>query len=824
MASRQSARSKRRPDRFENDGDDKLLQQAIQNSLATTQRIEREIPEAPVLRPSPEEFKEPLKYIAKQTELGARYGIIKIIPPEGYKPEFALQDSQMFKTRKQNTHRLMEGQPYGEGGRYTMAQYREQADAFQQKWMSGHPRILEEAHRLQADLQARGLPCGRQVQHGLGSEALAKSIEREYWRIVERSLDEEVSVEYGNDLDTGRIGSGFVKMPTPHPWDLNRINKSEASVLKRIAGAIPGVTHPWLYFGMLFATFCWHTEDHYLCSINYNHHGAPKSWYGIPYSNLAKFEKMCHRAIPERFKADPNLLHQLITLVPPSQCVHEQVEVYRTLQEAGHFVITFPGAYHAGFSHGFNCAEAVNFGLLDWMPFGREALQNYRSRDPRRGKKRGAIFPHDLLAWELVSALLFDPRTEPATPTTIAHGPDPNLQQAQPAPPSPSLAHPPALASHPTPLATHPSINSTLVSDSKPECASSAAQSVLESHFASSAAAIALLTAACAPPVSTASGAPPGLQASAAPPGLPVVADWSTLMTMYHQTVGHAGDGISEAGPPGAGAGESGSAGAPSRPRQAPQTAITRRAAESIVQAVPQGGEILRKEALAVCRDELELRAYCRELKLKESAGELGAARREMGGYVCCYCDTMMYLSAVTCPCGPSSAFCLHHGAYEHKCPHRLEERTLWTTVSDRRISCAMAMMDEDGGEAFSRAVGGGVIEAGSKEDVGKGGMKVLARKSANGAVVRVEKKRPWGEDGEDGAGTRGGSGAGQKVARSGKNKKTSAVCEMCGKPPGRKGRMVHCMCCGWDFHEGCVGSVEDPSVWVCAQCLRFQH
>eukprot|EP00854_Cymbomonas_tetramitiformis_P017322 gene17322-20617_t len=633
MASRQSARSKRRPDRFENDGDDKLLQQAIQNSLATTQRIEREIPEAPVLRPSPEEFKEPLKYIAKQTELGARYGIIKIIPPEGYKPEFALQDSQMFKTRKQNTHRLMEGQPYGEGqvraleggppqgqgGRYTMAQYREQADAFQQKWMSGHPRILEEAHRLQADLQARGLPCGRQVQHGLGSEALAKSIEREYWqvipypypsrpgrcvlvaalgpaalvktarlthlplgprrRIVERSLDEEVSVEYGNDLDTGRIGSGFVKMPTPHPWDLNRINKSEASVLKRIAGAIPGVTHPWLYFGMLFATFCWHTEDHYLCSINYNHHGAPKSWYGIPYSNLAKFEKMCHRAIPERFKADPNLLHQLITL-------HEQVEVYRTLQEAGHFVITFPGAYHAGFSHGFNCAEAVNFGLLDWMPFGREALQNYRSRDPRR------------------------------------------------------------------------------------------------------------------------------------------VADWSTLMTMYHQTVGHAGDGISEAGPPGAGAGESGSAGAPSRPRQAPQTAITRRAAESIVQAVPQGGEILRKEALAVCRDELELRAYCRELKLKESAGELGAARREMGGYVCCYCDTMMYLSAVTCPCGPSSAFCLHHGAYEHKCPHRLEERTLWTTVSDRRISCAMAMMDEDGGEAFSRAVGGGVIEAGSKEDVGKGGMK----------------------------------------------------------------------------------------------------
>jgi JmjC domain, hydroxylase len=41
------------------------------------------------------------------------------------------------------------------------------------------------------------------------------------------------------------------------------------SVLRVLDMDIPGVTSPMLYLGMLFATFAWHVEDHYMYSINY---------------------------------------------------------------------------------------------------------------------------------------------------------------------------------------------------------------------------------------------------------------------------------------------------------------------------------------------------------------------------------------------------------------------------------------------------------------------------------------------------------------------------------------------------------------------------
>lgn len=43
------------------------------------------------------------------------------------------------------------------------------------------------------------------------------------------------------------------------------------------------------------------------------------------------------------------------------------LQIVRTNQHAGEFVITFPRSYHAGFNQGYNFAEAVNFCPADWV-------------------------------------------------------------------------------------------------------------------------------------------------------------------------------------------------------------------------------------------------------------------------------------------------------------------------------------------------------------------------------------------------------------------------------------------------------------------------
>uniref|UniRef100_A0A8C7J7V7 [histone H3]-trimethyl-L-lysine(4) demethylase n=1 Tax=Oncorhynchus kisutch TaxID=8019 RepID=A0A8C7J7V7_ONCKI len=233
-------------------------------------------------------------------------------------------------------------------------------------------------------------------------------VEKEFWRLVS-TIEEDVTVEYGADIASKEFGSGFpIRGGRFHVspededylssgWNLNNMPVIDSSVLTHVTADICGMKLPWLYVGMCFSSFCWHIEDHWSYSINYLHWGEPKTWYGAPGYAAEKLEGVMKKLAPELFESQPDLLHQLVTIMNPNTLMNHGVPIYRTNQCAGEFVITFPRAYHSGFNQGFNFAEAVNFCTMDWMPMGRMCVDHYRQLD------RYCVFSHDEMVCKMAS-------------------------------------------------------------------------------------------------------------------------------------------------------------------------------------------------------------------------------------------------------------------------------------------------------------------------------------------------------------------------------------------------------------------------------------
>lgn len=221
-------------------------------------------------------------------------------------------------------------------------------------------------------------------------------IERIFWNYVDGQR-EDIEVRYGADIHNlveGEI-SGFPMHDSPeylkrvfnkeefdsyasHPFNLTNLPYSKGSLLNYINHSISGMTVPWIYVGSMFSTFCWHVEDHYTLSANYCHFGSTKKWYGIPATDSAKFEKLMRDTAPDLFKRQPDLLHQLVTLMSPMKLLENGIQCYYANQNPNEFVITYPKVYHAGFNSGFNFNEAVNFTMDMWLEYGESCIDDYK--------------------------------------------------------------------------------------------------------------------------------------------------------------------------------------------------------------------------------------------------------------------------------------------------------------------------------------------------------------------------------------------------------------------------------------------------------------
>ncbi|XP_033109242.1 lysine-specific demethylase 4C-like [Anneissia japonica] len=291
-------------------------------------------PEIMVFHPTLEEMEDFSKYVKYMESQGAhKAGIAKIIPP----PEFVARSN--YDDLDLTIPAPIQQEVTGQQGLYT--QYN-----IQKK-----PIHLRDYKRM-AESSKYTTPIHEDYE----------DLERKYWKNV--SFNPPI---YGADI------SGSIYDKDRGIWNINNLN-TVLDIIEDAQGVkIEGVNTAYLYFGMWKTTFAWHTEDMDLYSINYLHFGAPKSWYAIPPQHGKRLERLAAGFYPSSFKICPNFLRHKMTLISPSLLRQYSIPVNKITQERGQFMITFPFGYHAGFNHGFNCAESTNFASERWIDYGKRA-------------------------------------------------------------------------------------------------------------------------------------------------------------------------------------------------------------------------------------------------------------------------------------------------------------------------------------------------------------------------------------------------------------------------------------------------------------------
>uniref|UniRef100_A0A7N9AXA6 [histone H3]-trimethyl-L-lysine(9) demethylase n=1 Tax=Mastacembelus armatus TaxID=205130 RepID=A0A7N9AXA6_9TELE len=286
--------------------------------------------------PSAEEFKNFSRYIAYIESQGAhKAGLAKIVPPKEWKPRKSYDDIDdlMIPAPIQQVVTGQSGlftQYNIQKKAMTVKEFRKTANS--DKFCSPHYDDFEE-------------------------------LERKYWKNV--TFNPPI---YGADVN------GTLYDPEVKEWNICRLGTILDTVEHDSGITIEGVNTPYLYFGMWKTTFAWHTEDMDLYSINYLHFGEPKSWYCVPPEHGKRLERLAKGFFPGSAQNCEAFLRHKMTLISPSILKKYGIPFEKITQEAGEFMVTFPYAYHAGFNHGFNCAESTNFATERWIEYGKQAV------------------------------------------------------------------------------------------------------------------------------------------------------------------------------------------------------------------------------------------------------------------------------------------------------------------------------------------------------------------------------------------------------------------------------------------------------------------
>lgn len=122
--------------------------------------------------------------------------------------------------------------------------------------------------------------------------------------------------------------------------------------------------------------------------------GAPKTWYAIPPAYGRKFETLAFSTFREHFTECPAFLRHKMTLLSPQVLKQHNIPFNKITQEPGEIMITFPFGYHAGFNHGFNCAESTNFASERWIEYGKRATHCHCRKGRKFASKRRLINDH----------------------------------------------------------------------------------------------------------------------------------------------------------------------------------------------------------------------------------------------------------------------------------------------------------------------------------------------------------------------------------------------------------------------------------------------